>query len=78
MPWVKRKRKVVQASTDARKAPAQGPYRCVLPDGTIEETSAAMGKVFIVFADPCPAALDLGADAGWERWQAFRRRLGGG
>jgi hypothetical protein len=77
MPWV-RKRKLVKASVDARKAPAQGPYRRVLGDGTIEEVSAAMGKVITVFADPRPVTVDLGADAGWERWQAFRRRLGGG
>ena len=69
---------MVQASTDARKAPAQGPYRCALGDGTIEEASAAMGRVITVFADPRPLTVDLGTDAGWERWQEFRRRLGGG
>jgi hypothetical protein len=53
--------------------------RFTLPDGTIEEASAAMGRVFIVFAAPRPAALDLGEDAsGWQRLREFRRRLGGG
>jgi hypothetical protein len=74
MPWI-RKRRVTKAAADARKTPAEGPARVALGDGTFLTISAGMGKLFDVPARP--AALDLGADAGWERWQAFRRRLGG-
>jgi hypothetical protein len=49
-----------------------------VPDGTVEEASAAMGRVITVFADPRHLTVDLGTDAGWERWQEFRRRRGGG
>jgi hypothetical protein len=77
MPWV-RKRRVTKAAADAVRQ-AAGPTRWVLPDGTVEETSAAMGRVLIIPADPRPAALDLGEGAsGWQRLREFRRRLGGG
>jgi hypothetical protein len=67
MPWV-RKRKVIKASTDARKAPAQGPYRCALGDGAFLTISAAMGTVYSIPADPQPRAIDLRPEApGWER-----------
>jgi hypothetical protein len=75
MPWVRR-RKVTKAVADVRKAAVAGPSRRVLPDGTIEEVSAAMGRVITVFADPRPRAVDLAGD-GWERWREFRRRRGG-
>jgi hypothetical protein len=71
--WVKRKK--VRAATDSRKSPAAGPARVALGDGAFLTTSAAMGKLFDIPARP--VALDFGGD-GWERWQAFRRRLGGG
>jgi hypothetical protein len=67
---------VTKAAADIRKTPAEGPSRRVLPDGTVEEVSAAMGRTVITPART--AALDLGADAGWEKWQAVRWRLGGG
>jgi hypothetical protein len=77
MPWVKRRRKKVLASADARKA-RSGPTRTVLPDGTVEETSAAMGKIITVPGNPLPPppfAMVATEDAGWERWREVRRRL---
>jgi hypothetical protein len=45
-----------------------GPRRRRLPDGTVEEYSAAMGWSLIVPAYPRPRTIDLSADApGWLR-----------
>jgi hypothetical protein len=50
-----------------------------LPDGTIEELSAAYGRVITVPGDPRPRGIDLdGGAPGWESWAKLRWRLWGG
>jgi hypothetical protein len=59
--------------------PDKGPIQVELPDGTVEEVSAATGRSILVLADPKPRGLDLRAEAsGWVGWSEFRRRLRGG
>jgi hypothetical protein len=55
-----------------------GPVRTALPDGTVEEISAATGRSVIVPGTPARSGLDLRADApGWEGRTEFRRLLRG-
>jgi hypothetical protein len=55
--------------------PDQGPTRLVLPDGTIEEISAATGRSIIVPGTPATKGIRIQADA--PGWAVFRRRLRG-
>jgi hypothetical protein len=86
--WIRRRKKKAKAAT-AEKTGAPpvakvlplppGPCRRQLPDGTVEEVSAATGRSILVPADPRPLGLDLRAGAsGWERWRGFLARLRGG
>jgi hypothetical protein len=69
MPWVKRKKaKAARVVADTVKAPDPGPARVALGGGTFLTTSAAMGVVYEIPADPRPRGLDLRPDApGWGR-----------
>jgi hypothetical protein len=80
MAW--RRKKKAPTPPPAAKAktppPDKGPIQVELPDGTIEEVSAAMGRSILVPANPLPRGLDLRAGAaGWVGWREFRRRLRG-
>jgi hypothetical protein len=82
MAW-RRKQKIKAAPAENAKAPPppppdQGPVRTVLPDGTIEEWSAATGRSVIIPARPAKPGLDLRPAAlGWGGWAEIRRRIFG-
>jgi hypothetical protein len=66
--WVRRKKAKARAVADTGKSPAQEPARTDLGNGLFLTTSAALGVVFEVPADPRPRLLDLRAEApGWGR-----------
>jgi hypothetical protein len=83
--WRRKKKPTAEKKVPSRAAkvktppPDEGPIQVALPDGTIEEVSAAMGRSILVPADPTPRGLDARAGApGWVGWSEFRRRLRGG
>jgi hypothetical protein len=72
--------RAAEALKAARKAKAAAeqtsPRREVLADGTIVETSASMGTVYVIPASPGPRK--VAEDSwGWQRKSEFVRRYGG-
>jgi hypothetical protein len=78
MAWRRKKMATTPPPGKRAKTPpsSEGARQVLLPDGTIEEWSAATGHSIIVPGTPARPVLDVRAGAlGWEGWQAFRWRL---
>jgi hypothetical protein len=81
MAWRRKTKKTPPPVKPKPKAPPpppadQGPRRYVLPDGTIEEISAATGRSIIVPGTPARAGLDVRTAApDWGGLREIRRRL---
>jgi hypothetical protein len=58
------------AQVKIQEPPANGPKQVQLPDGTIEERSAATGRSVIVPAAPASKGIRIQADA--PGWAVFR------
>jgi hypothetical protein len=77
MGW-RRKKKAPTPPQAKTPPPEDGPRQVLLPDGTIEEWSAATGRSVIVPGTPALKGLDVRDGApGWEGQGGLRRRLGG-
>jgi hypothetical protein len=75
MAWRRKSKK--PAPIKAPPAPAaDGPRRTTLPDGTVIEDSAAMGRSVIVPGTPARVGLDIRPDAPAWGWRGLRRLFG--
>jgi hypothetical protein len=77
MGWRRKTRKPTPAKPKAPPPPPDnGPRRVILPDGTIEEYSAATGRSVIVPGTPARSGLDVRPSAPAWGWQGLRRWFG--
>jgi hypothetical protein len=52
--------------------PGRGPVQTLLPDGTVEEISAAMGRSVLLPAGPSRRGVDASTGAvGWSPWRRW-------
>jgi hypothetical protein len=75
--WRRKTKKAPPAKAPLAPPVDQGPRRTILPDGTIEEISAATGRSVILPSTPARRGVDVRAAApAWGGWTQLRRLFG--